>query len=121
LGVVNRIEVTLAGPRFDRASLLAREAIAAVVHGGATGWEAALEPTLTEMANDRAVGALTSLLLMAVAANAVLAARSAEMELGGEPEPSASHLADRALELVDELLCDISSAASVFMAGERRG
>lgn len=119
--MVNRIEVTLAGPRFDRACLLAREAIAAVVHGGGAGWEAALEPTLTEMANDRAVGALTSLLLTALAANAALAACSAEMDLDGEPEPSSAQLSNRALDLVDELLSDISSAAGASVAGERSG
>ena len=109
--VVDRIDVEFSGPIFERALLLAREAVTTVVFAGGAGWEAALEPVLTEMANDRAVGALVSLVLTALAAGAATAAADAELALNGETEPSLNSLAERSLVLIGELLEDVSASA----------
>ncbi len=94
----------LSGPTFDRALLLAREAVTTVVFAGGRGWEAALEPILTEMANDRAMGALVGLVLATLAAGAAVAAADAELELHGEPDPPIELLSGRATALIEELL-----------------
>ena len=90
----------LTGQASERAGHLARELIATIALGGASGWEAALEPFLTEMANDRALGALTVIRLAQVAAAAT--AELAELELGEGPDDEA--VAGRAMMVVDELL-----------------
>jgi hypothetical protein len=110
--VVDRIDVEFSGPMFERALLLAREAVTTVVFAGGPGWEAALEPVLTEMANDRAVGALVSLVLTTLAAGAATAAADAELALHGETEPSLNSLAERAVLLIGELLEGVSASAS---------
>jgi hypothetical protein len=109
--VVDRIEVQLSGPSFDRALLLAREAVTTVVLAGGAGWEAALEPILTEMANDREMGALVGLVLATLAAGAATAAADAELELDGEHDPPVDSLAGRAAALIEELVDGVGEVA----------
>ena len=108
---VERIDLELSGPYFDRALLLAREAATTVVLGGGEGWEAALEPILTEMANNRVIGVMVGLVLTTLAARAATAAVDAELAVDGVVDPSLEFIAHRAAELIQELLDGVSAAA----------
>lgn len=108
---MQQVDVPLTGPAFERALLLAREGIATVLLTGGHGWEAALEPVLTEMANDRQLGALAGLLLISIAANAAEAAADAELELDGDSEAADGPRALRAVALIDDIVQHLASAA----------
>ena len=92
--------VPLAGSDRLRADAVSREILTSVLCGGGPGWEAALEPFLTEMANDRVVGALATLRLAQVAALALCELASAELESPDDVQL----LVERALASADRLL-----------------
>ncbi len=102
--VTQRIAVPLSGPSADRARNIARELVISAVLGGGEGWEAALEPMLTEMANDRVVGALTTLRLVSLAAAAVAEIAETELAAESDAQPGDSAIRDRVNILIDELL-----------------
>jgi hypothetical protein len=94
------IYLPLSGPSCDRAGRLCRTLIETAGLDGGLGWEATLEPLLTEMANDRVVGALTAIRLAQVAAAA--AGELAEAEL--PPGSGEAEVAERMMRVVSELL-----------------
>ena len=80
--------------------MVTREILATVLAGGGPGWEAALEPFLTEIANDRVVGALTTMRLAHVAAWALWEIASAGAEEPDDPD----RIVEQALDIVNGLL-----------------
>lgn len=92
--------VPLVGSARLRADAVSREILTSVLCGGGPGWEAALEPFLTEMANDRVVGALATMRLAQVAALALCEMASAELD----PPEDLEVLVERALGIADRLL-----------------
>lgn len=95
-------EVSLSGPTFERAVLLARLAVVDGALGG-PGAEASLEPILTEAANDRMLGSALTFVLVAFASQAAIVAAGAELDLGGEADATNEAVAARAVQLITEL------------------
>jgi hypothetical protein len=98
------VELPLSGPTFDRALVLAREAVTSVVYGGPAA-DGSLEFVLTEANNDRVLGATLTLLLAHMAG--VLAGVVAELEMGDEvivadhpSDQQAEEMLERALGVV---------------------
>jgi hypothetical protein len=108
--VPDRLELPLSGPIFERALVLARHAVIEGIIGG-PGLEPTLEPVLTEAANDRAVGALLTFLLVGLASQAAAAAAAADLDDGG-PEPSEQAVGEHAVALIDELVASFRRPAS---------
>jgi hypothetical protein len=98
--VRQELTVLLSGPEFDRARILAREAISSVVLGGPAA-EPSLEFVLTETRNRPAVGATFALLLATVAGNMALLV--ADGERRNSPQ-SDSQIREDAMGLLDEML-----------------
>jgi hypothetical protein len=117
--VTQRVELPLHGPVFERALLLAREGVTTCVLGGGPGADAALEPLLTEAANDRMLSSVLLLLLLSVAANATSVAAAAELELDGERDPDDERVAGQAAELVDEIVHVIGATARLQAVGAK--
>jgi hypothetical protein len=71
----------------------------------------ALEPVLTEMANDRVLGGVTAMLLVSVAARAALTSSALELDADAETVEVAGPVLDGAVSLVEDLLAEITDRA----------
>jgi len=87
----------LSGPEFQRATILAREAVTSIVYGGPAA-EGALEFVLTESANNREVSAVLILVLAQMAAS--LAGLVAGLEDGLDDDDA---IFGRTLAVVEEM------------------
>jgi hypothetical protein len=103
------IELPLTGPEFDRALALAQEAVTAFILHGESGAHSALNPILTEAANDAVVGGLLDVALTSLAANMAVWAATLEAERDGG-EASEAEIGDHAANLVRESLAQIAEA-----------
>jgi hypothetical protein len=98
------VELPLSGPLFERAVVLAHEAVTSAIFGGPAG-EGSLEFVLTEAANNPVVGSALSLLLTNMAAQLAMLLGTIDLEeADGASEPDADLVRTRAVALVDSLL-----------------
>jgi hypothetical protein len=100
------LHVPLNGPSYERAVVLAVEAVTAIVYGGPAG-EGALEFVLTEAANNRQVSAALTLLLAQMAAAS--AGLAAELD-DGPDDPDSIRI--RTVSLVEEIAGSLSRSTS---------
>jgi hypothetical protein len=103
------IELPLTGPEFDRAVALAQEAVTAFILHGESGAQSALNPILTEAANDAVVGGLLDVALTSLAANMAVWVATLEAERNGG-EASDEDIGSEAANLVRESLAQIADS-----------